>query len=46
MTTLHVVLYAFAVVFFVLAGFPNLTAPRPVQCQWLAFACLTLTLLV
>jgi len=42
----HVILYAFAVVFFVLAGLPKLTEPRPIRCEWLAFACLTLTLLI
>jgi hypothetical protein len=42
MMNAHLVLYVFAVVFFVLAAFPTLTAPRPVQLQWLACACLVL----
>jgi hypothetical protein len=34
-----------AIVCFLLAAFPNLTAPRPIRWEWLGVCCLTLTLL-
>jgi len=46
MVNVHLVLDAAAVLLFVVAGFPNLTAPSPVRCEWLAAACLTLTLIL
>ena len=46
MNNLHVVLYLFAIVCFVLAAFPSLTSPRPVQLQYLAAALLVLTLVI
>lgn len=45
MSTLHLVLYVFATVLFVLAAVPNVTA-RPVRLEWLGVACLVLTLIV
>lgn len=44
--TVHGLLYGFAIVCFVIAAFPKLTEPAPVQFAWLAFACLVLTLIV
>ena len=46
MTNLHLLLYVFAIVCLVLAAFPSLTSPRPVQLQWLAAALLVATLVL
>lgn len=41
----HAVLVVLAIVFFVLAAFPKITGSSPVRWEWLAFACLTATLI-
>jgi len=46
MANADLVLTIAAVILFVLAAFPNATAPRPVRLEWLGVACLALTLIV
>lgn len=43
---LRILLYLLAFVFFLLAGFPNVTSPSTTRFEWLAAACLTASLLI